>query len=136
MGNNDPKVGVYPDPDGGTSRNYAPLNVVIQGGAIASGAAAVITAAGASGSAPDPAAFLFLAEAGSKGAGFMGFHAASGTYVALFLFFASLSVVLATVNLVIGLRLRRQLFRLSQEVCQDCEKPGGAFERWRISRKL
>jgi len=122
---------VYPDPDGTTrSGAYAPSNTALAAGSIASGAAAVVTAAAGSGTAPDQI-FLFLQEAGRNGAagGFLGLHAANGTYVSLFLLFSALSVVLATINLVIGLRMKERLLKLSARANEIC-KTNGVFTWW------
>jgi hypothetical protein len=116
---------VYPDPNGGARNNMVPSDTRLAGGSIASGAAAVVTAAAGSGTAPG-GPFLFLQDVGRTLApgGFLGFHAASSTYVALFTFFAALSVVLATINLVLGLRLRARLLPLAERVGKACDTEG------------
>jgi hypothetical protein len=118
---------VYPDP-GGTPRSYAPSNTNLAAGSIASGAAAVVTAAAGSGTATDLlSGFLFFAQTNTRemaGSSFLGVHAAGSKYVAIFLFFSSLSVVLATINLVIGLRMKERLQAFSGKVCQVCRSAG------------
>jgi hypothetical protein len=118
---------VYPDP-GGTPRKYAPSNTNLAAGSIASGAAAVVTAAAGSGTATDLYSFLFQSAQTTATevarSSFLGVHAASSKYVALFLFFSSLSVVLATINLVIGLRMKDRLQAFSGKVCQVCKTAG------------
>lgn len=131
----DPKpMNVYPDPNGGANSNMVPSDTLLAGGSIASGAAAVVTAVAASGSAPGEG-FIFLQELGRTVApgGFLGFHAASGTYVALFTLFASLSVVLATINLIRGIRLKARLVPLAEKVSKACDGPGGVLEWWKTA---
>lgn len=131
----DPKpMNVYPDPNGGAnSRAYAPSSVPLATGSIAAGAAAVVTAAAGSGTAPD-SMFLFFQAIGRNGGGggFLGLHAANGTYVSLFLFFSSLSVVLATINLVMGWRMRERLLKLSNKVTDVC-KVNNVFTWWKTN---
>lgn len=117
-------IHVYPDPNGGAnSANYVPSDTRLAGGSIVSGGAAVITAAAGSGTAPDQGLLLFFQDVAQRGVGgaFLGIHAASGRYVALFLFFASLSVVLATINLVKGIKMKRDLLALSTRVNEACK---------------
>jgi hypothetical protein len=132
----DPKpMNVYPDPNGGAARNnMVPSDTRLAAGSIASGAAAVVTAVAGSGTAPG-GSFLFLQYLGHTVApgGFLGFHAANGTYVGLFIFFAALSVVLATINLILGIRLRARLLPLSERVGKACAGPGGVLEWWKTA---
>lgn len=120
----DPPMHVYPDPDGGAD-NYAPSNVPLDAASLASGAIAVGVAVAGSGSGSDINAFLFQygPDAVREG-GFLFFGGASPGYVAAFTFFASLSVVLGTINLVLGLRMKGRLHQFSRQVYQLCEKSG------------
>ena len=124
---------VYPDPNGGARSNMVPSDTRLAGGSIAAGAAAVVTAAAGSGTAPDGGIFLFLQGVGRTAApgGLLGFHAVNGTYVALFILFASLSVVLATINLILGIRLKARLLPLAERVGKACEGPGGVLDWWK-----
>lgn len=121
----DPPLHVYPDPDGANSDNYAPSNVPLDALSLASGAAAVVTGVAGSGSGTDLPAFLFqYGTTAAQEGGFLFFGGASPGYVAAFTFFASLSVVLGTINLVLGLRMKKRLHQLSRQVHQMCEKTG------------
>ena len=132
----DPKpMNVYPDPNGGANSNLVPSDTRLAGGSIASGAAAVVTAAAGSGTAPDGGIFLFFQDAARTVAsgGFLGFHPANGTYVGLVIFFAALSVVLATINLILGIRLKARLVPLAEKVNKACDGPGGVLEWWKTA---
>jgi hypothetical protein len=120
---------VYPNPDGGAnSSNYVPSDTRLAAGSIAAGAVAVGAAATGSGTAFLTNAFLVLQSATSGheqvAASVLGVHAADAKHVAVFLFFSSLSVLLATINLVIGLRMKERLRGLSNKVCQVCKTAG------------
>jgi len=132
---------VYPDPNGGAnSANYVPSDTRLATAAILSGGAAVGTAAASSGTSPD-GMFLFFQSLGRLGTsnGFMGFHAANGKYVAIFLFFAALSVLLQVINLVKGIKMKRDLAALSEKVNATCKAgPPAAptiFEWWKSAPK-
>jgi hypothetical protein len=132
---------VYPDPNGGAnSANYVPSDTRLAGGAILSGGAAVVTAMMGSGTAMDQI-LLFFQGMGRNGAstGFMGLHAASGRYVTFFLLFASLSVLLQVINLVKGIRMKRDLAALSEKVNATCKAGPPAsptiFEWWKKTAK-
>jgi hypothetical protein len=120
----DPKpMNVYPDPDGGSNANTAPSDTRLTGGALAAAAGAAGALAVGSGTAPDPI-FLFLQAANYRGPGYMGFHAASSTYVAIAFVLAAVSAVLSAVNLIYGLRMKERLRHLSERVTDVCEKNG------------
>jgi hypothetical protein len=120
MGTTPNPVSVYPDPGGGRANAYTPVNTNLQVVSIVSGAVATGAAAAGSGTAPGPT-FLFL-QAGR--AGFLGFHAASGTYVAIAVIFGALSVLLSVINLVNGFRMKERLRALSEKVCAVCKTAG------------
>lgn len=127
-------IQVYPPPDGpGTSSNYVPSDTRLAMGSIAAGAGAVITAAAGSGTVPGDALLFFFQSAANSPGGFWGIHAASSGYVFLFLVLASLSVILATVNLVIGLRMRDRLRELSRKANDLC-KQNGLFDWYKKSK--
>jgi hypothetical protein len=121
----DPPLHVYPDPDGANSDYYAPSNIPLDSASLASGAIAVGVAVAGSGSGSPIDAFLFQygPDAVREG-GFLFFGGASPGYVAAFTFFASLSFVLGTINLLLGLRMKKRLHQLSRQVHQLCEKTG------------
>lgn len=132
---------VYPDPNGGAnSANYVPSDTRLATGAILSGGAAVATAMMGSGTAMDQI-LLFFQNVGRYGAstGFMGLHAASGRYVAFFLFFAALSVVLQVINLLKGIKMKQDLAALSEKVNATCKAGPPAsptiFEWWKKMAK-
>lgn len=118
----DPPMHVYPNPDGTDSATTVPSNTVLDGASLASGAIAVGIAVVGSGTATEPA-LLFL-QSTAKSGGFLWIHAASSGYVAGFIFFGSLSVVLGTINLIRGIRLKERLRNLSRKVYQLAEKNG------------
>jgi hypothetical protein len=126
----DPKpMNVYPDPDGGAkSSAFAPSNVALASGGIISGGIAAGTAATALGPALVTNALAFLQNAANYpapgAARAMGVHGLTAPYVAVILFFGSLSVVLQVVNLVQGLRMRERLHALSIKVDQMCRSAG------------
>jgi hypothetical protein len=121
----DPPMHIYPDPDDGGGDNYAPSNIPLDAASLASGAIAVGVAVAGSGSGSPIEAFLFQygPDAVREG-GFLFFGGASPVYVAAFTFFASLSVVLGTINLLLGLRMKKRLHQLSRQIYQLCEKTG------------
>jgi hypothetical protein len=120
MGSTPNPVSVYPDPGGARANAYTPVNTNVQILSIVSGAVATGAAAAGSGTVPDQT-FLFL-QAGRTG--FLGFHAASGTYVAIAVIFGALSVLLSVINLVNGFRMKERLRELSQRMCDASEKAG------------
>ena len=121
----DPPMQSYPDPDGANADNYAPSNIPLDSASLASGAIAVGVAVAGSGSGSDINAFIFqYGAAAAREGGFLFFGGASPGYVAAFTFFASLSVVLGTINLVLGLRMKGRLRQLSRQIYQLCEKTG------------
>jgi hypothetical protein len=122
MGTTPNPVSVYPDPGGGQANAYTPVNTSVQVLSIVSGAVATGAAAAGSGTVPDTT-FLFL-EAGQRGMGFLGFHAASATYVAIAVIFGALSVLLSVINLVNGIRMKERLRALSEKVCAVCKTAG------------
>lgn len=135
-------IHVYPDPNGGagSGRNYVPSDVRLAGGSLAAGAAAVVTGAMGSGSGPMTPTFLFFQEAYRGTAtdpGFLGVHAADARYVAIFLFFAALSFVLAAINLVKGFRMKKRLEALSERVDQACTEgpPTPTIRQWWTTTK-
>jgi hypothetical protein len=131
MGSNPNPVSVYPDPDGAKSNAYTPVNTTTQVASIVLGAVGVGAAAAGSGTVSGPG-FLFL-QAGQRGVGFLGFHAASGTYVAIAVIFGALSVLLSVINLVNGLRMKERLRELSDRVSAACAKEG-VFDWWKTKR--
>ncbi len=132
---------VYPDPNGGAnSRNFVPSDTRLAAGSIVSGTAAVITAAVSSGTGTTTSMLLFLQEAGRGAAadsGFMAIHAADARHVAIFLFFAALSVLLQVINLVKGFKMKRDLLELSQKVDTVCKNgpPTPTVLDWWATRK-
>jgi hypothetical protein len=118
----DPPMHVYPNPDGTNSATTVPSNTILDATSLASGAIAVGIAVAGSGTATEPA-LLFLQSAGRSG-GFLSIGAASSGYVAAFIFFGSLSVVLGTINLLMGIRTKERLRNFSRRVYQLCEKSG------------
>ncbi len=144
MGKPPNSVQVYPDPDGAASNSqYVPVNTVVQGASIASGAVAVGATAVGSGTATDLVTFLFQSVRGGSpdavGNGFMGLHAIGSRYVAVILFFGALSLLLSIVNLVMGYQLRDKLRALSDKISGVCmEKgvfPGGSPKRRAATRE-
>jgi hypothetical protein len=133
MGNTPNPVSVYPDPDGKSNANTAPSDTRLTGGAMAMAGGSAVTLAIGSGTVPDPV-FLFFQQTGGHGGGFLGFHAANGTYVAIGLVLASLSTVLSAINLVYGLRMRDRLRELSIRVCEIC-KANGVFDSYAKTKK-
>src|SRR3954469_3396604 len=127
MGSTPNPINVYPDPDGTSNANTAPSDTRLTGGALATAGGAAIALGVGSGTVPDPI-LLFAQATGHGGGGFMGFHAASGTYVAIGLVLAALSTLLSTINLVYGLRMKDRLRDLSIQVCEVC-KANGVFDR-------
>jgi len=126
-------VNVYPDPDGTSNAATLPSDGRLTGGALGTAAGAAMTLAMGSGTAPDPV-FLFYQATGRGGLGFLGFHAASGTYVAIAMILASVSAVLSAVNLIYGLRMKERLRELSERVTDVCEK-NGVFDWYRKTKK-
>jgi hypothetical protein len=127
MPNNDPPMHVYPDPDGTTNSDaFAPSNTNLDAASLASGAVAVGVAVAGSGTATSGIGFLFQTapHAAQASGGFLFFGSASAGYVAAFIFFASLSVVLGTINLVMGLRMKKRLEGFSRSVYKLCETSG------------
>ncbi|HEX4495394.1 MAG TPA: hypothetical protein VIE43_06985 [Thermoanaerobaculia bacterium] len=131
MGKPPNSVQVYPDPDGAANNSqYVPVNTVVQGASIASGAIAVGATAVGSGTGTDVVAFLFQsARADAVGNGFLGLHAIGSGYVAIILFFGALSLLLSIVNLVLGFRLRDRLSKLSDKISGVCLERG-VFPWW------
>jgi hypothetical protein len=119
----DPPMHVYPDPDGTSSATTVPSNAVLDGVSLVSGAVAVGVAAVGSGTATDTAFLFFQSERAASG-GTLFIHAASSGYVAAFIFFASLSVVLGTINLLNGIRMKERLRQFSRKVHQLCQEKG------------
>jgi hypothetical protein len=132
MGSDPNPVSVYPEPGGGGggARNnaFTPVNTAMQMTSIVLGAGSVAAAAAGSGTSPDTN-FLFQYAAG-RGLGFMGFHAASATYVAIAVVLGALSVLLSVINLVNGMRMKERLRELGQRVCDASEK-AGVFDWYR-----
>ncbi|HEY4593644.1 MAG TPA: hypothetical protein VIJ61_14610 [Thermoanaerobaculia bacterium] len=128
-------IHVYPDPNGGGTNAYAPSNTATATGAIVSGAVAVGAAAPAVGGAiiTNVLAFIQYAPAQQtvEQARFLGLHGLGPGHIAIILIFGSLSVLLQVINLVNGLRLKERLLKLSQRVCDECEKPGGPLDWWK-----
>jgi hypothetical protein len=126
----DPKpMNVYPDPNGGANSNaYVPSNTQLAGGAIVSGG----VAAGAAATALGPALLtnsLALLQGATNGPAMdanrvLGVHGLTAPYVAVILFFGSLSVVLQVINLVLGVRMKERLRALSSKVSQMCRTAG------------
>jgi hypothetical protein len=132
MGNSNPHpVSVYPDPDGSSNSNFtAPSDTRLTAASLVSAGVAAGAAAIGSGNVL-PSLFLFL-QAREAG-GFLGFHAAGGTYVAIAFVFASLSAILSAINLIYGLRMKERLRELSARVSAACAKEG-VFDWWRTKR--
>lgn len=129
MGGNPNPVSVYPDPGGGARNNaYTPVNTAMQVTSIVLGAGSVAAGAAGSGTVPGQG-FLFL-QAANRGASFLGFHAASGTYVAIAVVLGALSVLLSVINLVNGIRMKERLRELGVRVCDASEK-AGVFDWYR-----
>jgi hypothetical protein len=126
-------VNVYPDPDG-TSNATAPSDTRLTGGALAAAAGSAGTLAVGSGTVPDPV-FLFFQAVHYKGPGFIGFHSASGTYVAIAFVLAAVSAVLSAANLIYGLRMKERLRHLSERVTDVCEK-NGVFDWYKKTKKV
>jgi hypothetical protein len=125
----DPKMGVYPDPDGGArSNNYVPSSVPLSSGGIISGGIAVGAAATGFSTSLITNALAFLQggsyNAPAEASRVMGVHGLTAPYVAVILVFGSLSVILQVINLVRGLRMRERLKTLSSKVCSLCETAG------------
>ena len=118
----DPPMHIYPNPDGINSSTTVPSNTVLDGASLASGAIAVGIAVAGSGTATEPV-FLFFQSAARTG-GFLSIGAASSGYVAGFIFFGSLSVVLGTINLVRGIRMKERLRNFSRKVYKLAEANG------------
>jgi hypothetical protein len=122
-------MGVYPDPDGATRSSFVPSNVSLAGGAIVSGGVAAGAAATGLGPLLLTNALSFVQGAGNypatEGAGrVLGVHGLTPPYVAVILFFGSLSVVLQVINLVLGLRMRERLRGISDKAYQVCRTAG------------
>jgi hypothetical protein len=120
---------VYPDPDGTANSNaYVPSNTATATGATVSGAISVAAAAPAVGPILITNALAFMQNAYAGNAQevhrFMGLHDLKPGYVAIVVFFGSLSVLLQVINLVRGLRMKERLRKLSAQVCGLCEKAG------------
>jgi len=135
-------IHVYPDPNGGGSgNNFVPSDTRLAAASIIAGGGAVVTAAMGSGTAPDTRMFLVLqqyARGTASGAGYMSIHAADARHVAIFLFLAALSVVLAVINLVKGIKMKRDLLELSQrvnQVCNDGPPTPTILQWWRTAKK-
>lgn len=128
---------VYPDPNGGGGGNnaYTPSNTATATGAIVSGAVAVGAAAPAVGGALITNVLAFIQRVPAYQVAepdrFMGLHGLGPGHIAIILIFGSLSVLLQVVNLVNGLRMKERLLKLSNRVCEECEKPGGVFDWWK-----
>jgi len=126
----DPKpMNVYPDPNGGSNSNaYVPSNTTTATAAAVSGAISVAAAAPAAGPILITNALAFMQNAYAGNAQevhrFMGLHDLKPGYVAIVVFFGSLSVLLQVINLVMGIRMKERLKGLSQKVCDLCEKAG------------
>jgi hypothetical protein len=126
----DPKpMNVYPDPNGGANSNaYVPSNTRLAGGAIVSGGVAVGAAATALGPVLLTSSLAFL-QGVTNGPAMdanrvLGVHGLTAPYVAVILFFGSLSVVLQVINLVLGVRMKERLRGLSSKVNQLCRTAG------------
>ena len=102
---------------------YTPVNTNMQVASIVLGAGSAVAAAAGSGTMPAASSFLFQ-QATGQGAGFLGFHAASATYVAIAVILGALSVLLSVINLVNGFRMKERLRELSQRMCDAAEKAG------------
>jgi hypothetical protein len=120
---------VYPDPNGGAkSAAYVPSSVPLATGAIVTGGVAVGAAATGFGTGLITNALAFLQNAAEGPAvevsRVAGVHGLTAPYVAVILVFGSLSVVLQVVNLVLGIRMKDRLRKLSGEVNTLCVKAG------------
>ena len=133
MGNTPNPVSVYPDPDGTSNTNTAPSDTRLTGGAMALAGGSAIALGAGSGTVPDPI-LLFAQATGHGGGGFLGFHAASGTYVAIGLVLAALSAVFSAINLIYGLRMKDRLRELSIRVCEVCNA-NGVFASYAKAKK-
>jgi hypothetical protein len=122
-------MNVYPDPNGGArSNSLVPSDTATATTAIVSGGVSVGTAA--TGLLPaliaNTVAFIQAAP-GYQVADpvtFMGFHDLGPKRVAIIVFFGALSVLLQVINLVRGIQMKEKLKRLSEQVCDVCEKAG------------
>lgn len=117
-------IQVYPDPDGGTANSTVPVD----GGTAIAGTAsgAVATASlllGAGDTVTSGVSFLQTAYNGAASGGEIA-TAVPMPYVAVAIFFGALSVLLWTIALVRGYRMKERAMRISEEVCQLCEKQG------------
>jgi hypothetical protein len=114
---------VYPDPNGGGSNaNYVPSDTRLATGGIVSGAVAVGAAATAVAPTFITNAFLFLQSAPypETAPRFLGLHGLTPGYVAVIVFFGSLSVLLQVINLVKGIKMKQDLRELSEKVNSVC----------------
>ena len=125
---NQPPMNVYPPPDGGANSNLVPSDTTTAGTAIVSGGVSVATAATAVIPAliTNTVAFIQSAPGYQRvdPITFMGFHDLGPKRVAIVVAFGALSVLLQVINLVRGIRMKEQLRKFSQQVCDVCEKAG------------
>jgi hypothetical protein len=114
---------VYPDPNGGASNaTYVPSDTRLATGGIVSGGVAVGAAATAVAPSFITNAFLFFQSAPypETATRFLGLHGLTPGYVAVIVFFGSLSVLLQVINLVKGIKMKQDLRELSEKVNSVC----------------
>jgi hypothetical protein len=116
-------IQVYPPPDGGVAKNTVPVD----GGTATAGTASGAVAAGSllvgTGNAV-VIGFLQMAGYAAPAADGPRFTAVPMPYVTVAIIFGVLSVLLWTVALVRGYRMKERAMKISEEVCQLCEKNG------------
>ena len=124
MPDDDGKVQIYLDPDGATTNQF-PSDPLLAGGATASAAVATGAAVMGSGAGSDAGSgflMLFWQSADPAARGFIG--AIPPGYATVVILFGALSVVLGTLNIVLGYRRKRKYARLSEQVHQICVEKG------------
>ena len=118
-------IQVYPDPDGGTAKNTVPVDGGTTTAGTASGAIATASLLlGAGDTVTAGFGFLQSAAYDTTASGGRLVTAIPLTYVAVAIFFGALSVLLWTLALVRGYRMKQRALKISEEVCQLCADHG------------
>lgn len=120
----DGKVKIYLEPDGATTNQF-PSDPLLAGGAtgsaaVATGAAVMGSGAGTEGG--DAFLMLFWQSAEPAARGFVG--AIPPGYATVVIIFGALSVVLGTLNIILGYRRKKRYERLSAQVHQMAVEKG------------